>query len=203
MGEKDMSNGTQKTNETKEPQVSEDSGGSQPKSVGLIGSALTAAFLIVTSIILVISLVQCWPSEEISKNASIASPARFLIWDLEIIYEARIILIVVLTGALGGQVRSFRSLVWHTGKRKLMRSWVFQYILSPFMGATLATITYFVIRGGFVSASSADGPPSVYVYAGIASIVGIASEPVALKLKQVAESLFTKQQEVNDTGSKQ
>jgi hypothetical protein len=201
MGENDMSNDTQKTNETKETPPTEDSGGSQSKSVGLIGSALTAAFLIVMSIILVISLVQCWPSLDISKDISAKSPISFLVWDFEIIFESRLILIVVLTGALGGLVRSFRSLAWHTGKRELLKSWVLQYILSPFIGATLAIITYFVIRGGFVSAGAADGQPRVYVYAGIASIVGIASEPVALKLKQVAESLFTRQEKVNDTDS--
>ena len=198
-----MSNDTQKTNGAKEPKPSEDSGSLQSKSVGLIGSALTAAFLIATSIILVVSLVQCWPSSEMSTSMDEPSKASFLFWDFEIIFEARIILIVVLTGALGGQVRSFRSLAWHTGNRELVKSWILQYILSPFIGATLAVITYFVIRGGFISAGSVDGQPSVYVYAGIASIVGIASEPVALKLKQVAESLFTKQQEVDDTDSQE
>jgi len=193
-----MSNDTQKPNETKESPATEDS---CSKSVGLIGSSLTAAFLIVMSIILVIALVQCWPSS--STDTSIATPASFLIWNFSIFFEARLILIVVLTGALGGQVRSFRSLAWHTGKRKLMKSWILQYILSPFTGATLAIITYFVIRGGFISAGSAEGQPRVYVYAGIASIVGIASEPVALKLKQVAERLFTKQQKADDNGSQQ
>jgi len=56
-----------------------------------------------------------------------------------------------------------------------------------------------MIRGGFVSAGSSTQQPRVYVYAGIASIVGIASEPVALKLKQVAESLFTKPGEGKDS----
>ncbi len=198
-----MSDDTQKANETKEPPASKESSSSQPKSIGLIGSSLTAAFLIIMSIILVIALVQCWPSSGISTDTSTATPASFLIWNFEIIFEARLILIVVLTGALGGQVRSFRSLAWHTGKRMLMKSWILQYILSPFIGATLAIITYFVIRGGFVSAGSRVGQSSVYVYAGIASIVGIASEPVALKLKQVAESLFTKQQKADENDSQQ
>jgi hypothetical protein len=117
-----------------------------------------------------------------------------------------LILIVVLAGALGGQVRSLRSLAWYVGNKELKKSWLLQYVLSPFVGATLSTVTYLVIRGGFISAGSTVGQSSVrgvYVYAGIASIVGIASEPVALKLKQVAESLFTKPQEGSDPGPKQ
>jgi hypothetical protein len=198
-----MSDDTQKPKEIEEQPAPEDSCDSQSKFVGLIGSSLAAAFLIVISIILVVALVQCWPSSDLSKDTSAKSPASFLIWDFEIIFEARLILIVVLTGALGGLVRSFRSLAWHTGKKELLKSWVLQYFLSPFIGATLAIITYFVIRGGFVSAGATDGQPRVYVYAGIASIVGIASEPVALKLKQVAESLFTKQEKAENSGSQQ
>jgi hypothetical protein len=124
--------------------------------------------------------------------------AKFLFWTFSISNEVSLILIVVLAGALGGQVRSLRSLAWYTGNKELRKSWLLQYIFSPFLGATLAIVIYFVIRGGFVSAGSAIQQSSVYVYAGIASIVGIASESVALKLKQVAESLFTKPGEGKD-----
>ena len=66
-----MSNDTQKPNETKEQPASEDSCNSQSKFVGLIGSSLAAAFLIVISIILVVALVQCWPSSDLSKDIPI------------------------------------------------------------------------------------------------------------------------------------
>jgi len=174
-----------------------------PESVGLIGSSLTAAYLIVMTIILIIFLVQCWPSPETPTNASTPSKAGFLFLEFLISFESRLILIVVLTGALGAQVRSLRSLAWYTGNRILKRSWVLQYILSPFIGATLAIITYFIIRGAFFSAGSTMRQSSVYIYAGIASIVGIAAEPVSLKLKQVAESLFTKPREGSDPGPRQ
>ncbi len=198
-----MSDETQTKKEMNEQAVSKDSCSSESQPVGLIGSSLTAAFLILLSIILVVFLVQCWPSSETPTNTSTPSRAGFLLWEFLISFEARLILIVVLTGALGGQVRAFRSLAWYTGNRKLKKSWLLQYILSPFVGATLAIVTYFVIRGGFISAGSTVQQSSVYVYAGIASIVGIASEPVALKLKQVAESLFTKPKEGNDPGPQQ
>jgi len=193
MGENNMSDETQTENEMNDQTIVPDVDLSDSQSVGSVGILLTAGYLILLSIILLVAIVQCWPSSVAPKGqVNPMSQTKFLLWTFSISNEACLILIVVLAGALGGQVRSLRSLAWYTGNKELKKSWLLQYILSPFVGATLAIVTYFVIRGGFVSAGSNIQQSSVYVYAGIASIVGIASEPVALKLKQVAESLFTK-----------
>ncbi|MBW7991244.1 MAG: hypothetical protein FVQ84_14700 [Planctomycetes bacterium] len=195
-----MSDETQTKNEMNDQTDDKNSRRSGSPPMGSMGSSLLAVYLILLSIILLVAIVQCWPSSAVSKG-SIRSllPTRFLCWTFSLSNEGRLLLIVVLAGALGGQVRSLRSLAWYTGNKELKKSWLLQYVLSPFVGATLAIVTYFVIRGGFVSAGSNIQQSSVYVYAGIASIVGIASEPVALKLKQVAESLFTKPGEGKDS----
>jgi hypothetical protein len=99
---------------------------------------------------------------------------------------------VVLAGALGGQVRSLRSFAWYVGNKELKRSWLPQYILNPFVGAILAIVSYFIIRGAFCPANSTVQQINIYGFAGLAALVGIASEPIALKLKQVANTLFTK-----------
>jgi len=188
-----MSDEIQTENEMNDQAIVRDVDLSDPQSVGSVGILLTAGYLILLSIILLVAIVQCWPSAVTPRGqVNPMSQTKFLLWTFSISSEACLILIVVLAGALGGQVRSLRSLAWYVGNKELKKSWLLQYILSPFVGATLAIVTYFVIRGGFVSAGSTIQQSSVYVYAGIASIVGIASEPVALKLKQVAESLFTK-----------
>ncbi len=167
----------------------------QPDSptVGPIGFLLTAVYLILLSILLVFAIVQCWPSPAAAEGPAYPqSQAKFLIWAFSISDEARLLLIVVLAGALGGQVRSLRSLTWYVGNKKLKRSWLPQYILTPFVGAILATVFYFIIRGCFFPANTTAQQTSVYGFAGLASIVGIASEPIALKLKQVTDTLFTK-----------
>jgi len=167
----------------------------QPDSppVGLIGFLLTAVYLILLSILLVFAIVQCWPSPAAAEEPAYPpSQAKFLIWAFSISDEARLLLIVVLAGALGGQVRSLRSLTWYVGNKKLKRSWLPQYILTPFVGAILAAVFYFIIRGCFFPANATAQQTSVYGFAGLASIVGIASEPIALKLKQVTDTLFTK-----------
>ena len=195
-----MSDENQTKNEMNDQAIVRDVDLSDSPFVGSVGILLTAGYLILFSIILLVAIVQCWPSSVAPKGqVNPMSQAKFLFWTFSISNEACLILIVILAGALGGQVRSLRSLAWYTGNKELKKSWLLQYILSPFVGATLAIVTYFVIRGGFVSAGSTTQQSSVYVYAGIASIVGIASEPVALKLKQVAESLFTKPGVGNDS----
>ena len=200
MGENNMSDETQTENEMNDKTIVSDVNLSDSLSVGSVGIILTAVYLILLSLILLVAIVQCWPSPVTPKGqVNPMLQTKFLLWTLSISNEACLILIVVLAGALGGQVRSLRSLAWYTGNKELKKSWLLQYILSPFVGATLAIVTYFVIRGGFISAGSTVQQSSVYVYAGIASIVGLASEPVALKLKQVAESLFTKPGEGKDS----
>ena len=188
-----MSEETQIENEMEKTIDDNNPDSSDSPLVGTMGLSLVAAYLILFSIILLVCLVQCWPTSiALKSQPNTILRTKFLLWTFALSNEACLILIVVLAGALGGQVRSLRSLAWYAGNKELKKSWLLQYILSPFIGATLAIVTYFVIRGGFISPGSTIQPSSLYVYAGIASIVGIASEPVALKLKQVAESLFTK-----------
>lgn len=188
-----MSDETQKTNEMNKQTVSKDSCDSDSQSVGPIGIVLTASYLIVLSILLLVAIIQFWPSSGAMRSST--EPAQrtgFLLWIFYLSNEGRLLLIVVLAGALGGQVRSLRSLAWYVGNKQLKRSWLSQYILTPFVGAILAVVSYFIIRAGFCPANSTIQQVNIFGFAGLATIVGIASEPVALKLKQVANTLFTK-----------
>jgi len=166
-----MSKENQTKKEKNNQTVARDTSRLSSPLVGPIGFLLTAVYLILLSIILVVAMVQCWA--------------------LSISDEGRLLLIVVLAGALGGQVRSLRSFAWYVGNKELKRSWLTQYILTPFVGAILAIISYFIIRGAFCPDSTLQ-EINIYGFAGLACLMGIASEPIALKLKQVANTLFTK-----------
>lgn len=167
-----MSKETQTKKEKNNQTVARDTSRVSSPLVGPIGFLLTALYLILLSIFLVAAMVQCWA--------------------LSISDEGRLLFMVVLAGALGGQVRSLRSFAWYVGNKELKRSWLTQYILTPFVGAILAIVSYFIIRGCFCPADSTVQQINIYGFAGLASLVGIASEPIALKLKQVANTLFTK-----------
>jgi hypothetical protein len=106
--------------------------------------------------------------------------------------EQRLLLIVVLAGMLGGLVHAIRSLGWYVGNRWLVVSWVPYYFLIPLTGALIAVAFYLVIRGGFFSPSGSFRDTSPFGFAAMAVLVGMFSTSAALKLQQLAETMFTK-----------
>lgn len=106
--------------------------------------------------------------------------------------ETRLLLIVMLAGCLGSLMHSLRSLYWYTGNREMVWSWVAFYMLLPFTGAILATIFYFVVRGGFFSPQASFEQTSPFGFAALSALVGLFSPQATLKLKEVAETIFTK-----------
>jgi hypothetical protein len=109
-------------------------------------------------------------------------------------------LIVILSGALGSLLHSLRSLYWYAGNRRLVWSWAVMYMLLPFSGAVLATIFYIIIRAGFLPSSGGTQtiPNTPYGFAALGALVGLFSEEAVLKLKQVAETVFSKTQPGKD-----
>ncbi|MCP4258845.1 MAG: hypothetical protein GY774_15280 [Planctomycetes bacterium] len=187
-----MSDETQTTIEKNKKAVVRDTNPSYSPSVGPVGVVLTALYLILLSILIVIAIIQFWPASAVTRSSIDLQDINFLCWIVSLSSEGQLLLIVVLAGALGGQLRSLRSLAWYVGNKQLKRSWLSQYILTPFVGAILAIVSYLVIRGGFCPANSTIQHTNIFGFAGLAALVGIASEPIALKLKQVANTLFTK-----------
>lgn len=123
--------------------------------------------------------------------ASTPGRARAFGHDFEIWDEVRLLWIVMLAGALGSLVHALRSVYWYVGNRNLVWSWLGKYLLMPFSGSALAVVFYFVIRGGFFSPQSGFSQTSPFGFAAMAALVGLFSEPAVLKLKHVAETLFT------------
>ncbi|UCG56999.1 MAG: hypothetical protein JSU70_19305 [Phycisphaerales bacterium] len=178
------------------------SSGSPPADLREI--VLVAAYLILMSVFLIYVIVQLWPhAHPPGQPHGFSARVDFLCWKLDVGDEARLLLIVAFAGALGGQVRSLRSIAWYVGNKELKKSWLLQYLLTPFVGATLALVFYFVIRGGFFSPRATTEQMSIYGFTGLAGLVGIASEPASLKLKKIAETLFTKPKEGKDASSQE
>jgi len=71
------------------------------------------------------------------------------------------------------------------------------YVLLPFSGALLALIFYFAIRGGFLPSTLTNTTP--YGVAALGALVGMFSESAVLKLKQMADAVFTKSEQGKDT----
>lgn len=163
------------------------------RCVNLFWTIVISIYVVIVSVALVYMLATLWPdgAGEDGKK-SVYAAWNFLWWDFKVSGDVRLLLIIAFTGALGGQVRTLRSLLWYVGNRKLVYSWLLQYILTPFVGATLAMVLYFVIRGGFFSTEAGTEQTSVYGFAGLAGLAGFASDQALLRLLAVAETLFMK-----------
>jgi hypothetical protein len=143
-------------------------------------------------------LAQASPAESASGGTAtptstpLAERARIKIffWHFEIWDEVRLLLIVILAGALGSLVHTVRSVFWYVGNRLLKWSWVPKYILQPFAGSALAVIFYVVVRGGFFSPQTTFENTSPFGFAALAALVGLFSEQAVLKLKKVAETVL-------------
>jgi hypothetical protein len=125
-----------------------------------------------------------------SSNSS-ASPVTFFRWTFEPTNEERLFLIVALAGALGSSVHALRSFYWYVGNRELVLSWLAMYLLLPVIGALLGLIFYITIRGGLFPEATIQ-QTSPFAFVAISALVGLFSVQAALKLQDIAETVFTK-----------
>jgi len=106
--------------------------------------------------------------------------------------EQRLLLMVLIAGALGSILHGLRSVGWYKGHRALIRSWVPSYLALPVIGSLVAFVFYMVVRGGFFSSQAAPSDTSPYAFAAVAALSGVFSSQAILKLKQIAESALAK-----------
>lgn len=105
--------------------------------------------------------------------------------------EERLLLIVAFAGALGSLVHALRSFYWYVGNRELVLSWIAMYILLPIVGALMGLILYFTIRGGLIPQVPIQ-QTSTFGFVALSALVGMFSVQAALKLRDIAETMFTK-----------
>ncbi len=110
--------------------------------------------------------------------------------DIILWQEKRLLLLVLLAGAIGALLHSIRYLSWFVGSRTFRSSWTAYYYLSPFAGAAVGFVAYIAIRGGFFSSTSTPGDTNPFMFVALAAIAGLFSREVLEKLKKVAESAF-------------
>jgi hypothetical protein len=163
-----MANESEKPGEVekKASESASDKGGVGSKAVGPIGIALIAGGVFIVSIVLIWGLIQLWAARNGGEGTVSPACVRIWFWSFSISDEVRLLLIVAFAGGLGGQVRSLRSLSWYVGNRELKRSWLLLYIVAPLVGAGLALVFYFVIRGGFFATGTTAEQTSEYGFAG-------------------------------------
>ena len=108
--------------------------------------------------------------------------------------EARILVLVILAGALGACLHLGRSFTYFLGRKNLKKDFWYWYMLRPFKGATLAVIFYLAFRGILFTAIPSDF--NLYGIIAVACLVGMFSKQATGKLKKVFDELFVKVEDI-------
>jgi len=112
-------------------------------------------------------------------------------WQIQISQEQRLALLVVLSGALGSTVHAATSFSKYLGQHAFYSSWIWWYLLRPFVGGMLALIVYFSIRAGILVNSN--GPENINLFGilTISALSGMFSRQAIDRLGAVFNRLFS------------
>lgn len=154
-----------------------------------VGVNLIGGFQLLMALVLVLLLFDLWPERSGSPPVW-SKTTRLGVWGNALDDDARLILIVLCTGALGSCVHAATSFASYVGNKRLVLSWGWWYVLRPFIGMALALIFYFVLRGGLLSGGTAGSEMNVYGLAAVAGLVGMFSKQATDKLRELFDNLF-------------
>jgi hypothetical protein len=158
----------------------------RPQALSPRGKFLLGFYLALLMAGLSYFIAKLWPVAEAPRPVQLFGvlPAFFING------ETRLILLSLSLGALGGCVHGATSFVGYAGNNKLYVSWVWYYLMRAPISATLALITYFVVRAGFFTASTSTSQISDFGIAAVSGLVGMFSKQATAKLDELFSSLF-------------
>lgn len=163
--------------------------------------------LMITFIGLVFFLVDFWPTYEkqipnaaggiVTSNTENNYPIEdTTISKISIKYELRLLILVLLSGALGSFIHAATSYADYVGNEKYQPEWKWFYVLRIPIGSVLALIVFLIVQGGFLIMES--GVPTLKPFGvmGFAALTGMFSRQAVDKLGDIFTTMF--QSKVND-----
>ena len=164
-----------------------------PMHLGPTGRLILGLVLLGIGLLLPYLLVAVWPNQLDSGEANPGWSSKIKVLGFqpgEISDDARLLLIVILAGALGSYIHTATSFADFVGNRRMVASWTWWYILRAPIGIALAVLFYFLVRGGLLSAGTGAVKVNLYGIAAIAGLAGMFSKQATDKLREVFDALF-------------
>jgi hypothetical protein len=140
--------------------------------VGALAVGMAAGF-----VVLVLALVLVWPDAAVDRAAWLGP--------FPLTPETRYLLIAMITGGLGAMVHVLQSLGVYVGRRNFYWSWIWWYLLRPFIGANSGLIVYLLIRGVFVKSGGAAADLNPFSIACFSGLAGLFSKQLTDKLREI------------------
>lgn len=135
-------------------------------------------------------LIKIWPGKVPLADMSTVTFGWFGGVKVSLWIETRYLLIVAISGAIGSYIHVATSFADFVGNRRIRSSWEVWYLLRPLIGASLAVVVYFVLRGGLISSTSGADQMSPYGIAAAAGMCGLFSKQASDKLQEIFEDAF-------------
>ena len=161
---------------------------------------LVAYYSIAVLLIALYFLICVWPPTTafLTQNATAAtlngtSPATLYptSFSFQLGSEIVLLLIVLFSAMIGACTYSLTKISHHLGPKKdFDKDWAPWYYFRPFIGAGLALIFYFLVRGGLLTTQASLASLNLIGIAAVAGLVGMFSEHAMQKLQAQADSLF-------------
>ena len=174
---------------------------SHSRHVSAVGIFLLGVAILLFGLLLVYALVKVWPalqSDAKTPDPSKATEVSLFHQRYKLTPEKALMLVVILAGALGSFLHVATSFSDYVGNRRLMRSWIWFYILRPLVGAGLALLFYFAVRGGLFTTQAGSSDLNPYGMAALAALVGLFSKQATNKLQQIFDTAFAVPQGYGD-----
>jgi len=151
---------------------------------------ILGSYFIIGTIISIYFLINSWPVLYTIDNSEIWK-SSLTIFKFTYGFQGEICLMIVVlfSSAIGSFVHSITSFASYVGNRKLVKSWIWWYLLRTFIGIGLAFIFYFTARAGLLTSDSINNL-NPYGVAAISSLVGLFSKQATDKLRELFDVLF-------------
>ncbi|GAA2749657.1 MULTISPECIES: hypothetical protein [Kitasatospora] len=170
-------------------------------AVATLGLALVAEALVSLSV-----LVSLWgPLTELTAQQGPRTADWWMLGlgPFRVNANTALLIVVVAASGLGSFVHAATSFASYAGKRSLVRSWVPWYLLRAGIGAALAVLVYFLLRGGLFANGTDGNATNPYGFAGIAGLCGLFSKQATDKLREVFDTILSTKDEAVEERQRQ
>ncbi len=150
-------------------------------------------YLLILPILLTCLLVAIWPSPFMPQGKTV--PEIRSLWNFTDQVEVRLLMIVLVSGALGSAVSAARTYANFHGLGRYEPSWTWWYLMKVPIGMGLALFLYMVVRGGLFSASLSDSgavmdTANPFGFAALGALAGMFAKEASDKLEEIFKAVF-------------